>query len=799
MDDLDFRDESCTNSYIRLSDTKEEYNNMCYASSTQFLSKGNWTKLTLHTGSDRTGRGFRITVRSIVPVPENLSNVKVVAVKRVIKVSWEPPTDYNTDHITAYRVRYSVLASTNTLAVTLPASRRSFVINTRGHEGQLYVVKVSVMHKFQEGATSSPSYVRAACSTHIVLGPNERINITSPGYPGNYSPLVLCNWRIISGSGGPFYFRTIAMDVAESLFCNSDYVSLSGRDNNRRCGEISTPEQFTRVSGELNVTFVTDDLHQAKGFIIEVKSEIETTLSQQTITSTNTTKITDVSSSSLTKSSVNTTDPTGETYFSEQYLTTPVTAYNVRSSSYLSTIVHLKGDISSFVPTTNTDTQSSTSLYLSSATVISSEMSSVSYESSSVSSINEPLSSYSTTTFVATITEETQLRASLSSSNRDVPDTTENIFTNLVVKSSLGTDLPSSTSPSTIQTTDAKTSVVFNDTYTTSSVQDLKSHSFPETLPSLQPTSVSVCNVTTKNSNYNVTYDVCIKMLLHSREQSTKRGNGKQRLEQSLHAKLTGIFNTTMLFTGITMSKFGTLKPGNSLVPVSVVVSFNLCGLVSAKICEPSFRLVKHINDTSLDQLTSHPAITDRWEVDPVYLKMFRSTAIFENQEIDYVCVPPLRQVCGDYSPCEDSMTISTGSLEQSRGAKMSFPTSLVVAVVGILFVLVSSCAVMLRYRKYKIDGRKIHATPIQVHDIISQDQDARRGNINFHRFSHYFPNKSPFLRTGSFPSKTTLQRSEIEDDIKCDVNKLAWFIEDIVTLEKRLRRKRNVRRSNSF
>ncbi|XP_069109682.1 cubilin-like [Argopecten irradians] len=280
INDFNFSADSCINDFISLRDRSVNHGGkLCNISDGAFLSQGNETELSLHTGPNGWGRGFNVTVRSEVPLPKQPAYVKVIAMNNVITVSWSPPSNYKGDHITAYRVRYSVLPFTKRFVITLSTKTRRFPISTRGHEGQLYVVKVSAMHRFQEGPTSSPAYVRASCSREIVLAPGKDINITSPGYPQHYLPQVLCNWRITSGSGQPFYFRIAALDVEESLFCSSDYLSVSLWGNTRRCGTVSSPEEFTMVSGELVVKFLTDNHKENTGFIIEIKSETSSLLS----------------------------------------------------------------------------------------------------------------------------------------------------------------------------------------------------------------------------------------------------------------------------------------------------------------------------------------------------------------------------------------------------------------------------------------------------------------------------------------------------------------------------------------
>ncbi|XP_060085714.1 uncharacterized protein LOC132565123 [Ylistrum balloti] len=594
IEDIDFNDESCTKDFIKMTGLDVNYEQkLCNKSKSQFVSEGNWTSLTLHTGSSGSGRGFKVRILSIVPVPEQPANVKVAAFDKAIKVTWAPPVDYNVNYITAYRVRYFVFPSSRTLVVTLSARRRSFVISTRGHEGQLYVVKVSVMHQFQEGPPSSPFYVNAACSTNIVLQPNSIINITSPGYPGNYSPHVLCHWKITSGSGRPFYFRMISMEIEESLYCNSDYASVSLWGNNRRCGVISSPEQFALVSGELTLTFVTDFQHEAAGFLAEVKSDLSHL--QQTVKATVPSEPRVSRTSPL--ASVNTIAVAEGTHLSEEYLTSMFKENNGDSSSEPSTIV---------------------------------------------------------------------------------------------------TDL-------------------------------LESYNTPTTV--------------------NITRDVEIQLLLQRRKDSTAETNIGKHIEQRLLNKLINAFNTTRLFRHVTISNIGPIglkKP----VPVSIVVNYSFCGLVAVKHCEPSFSLMKHINVTSLQKLTSHPVISEGWEIDPVYLQTFRTAISVENQELNAIC-NPLRDVCGDYRPCEDNIDVVISSLGQSRDHEMSSPTSFIIAVVVICLVLISSCAVLMKFRKYKHDRRKIHMS--------------------------------------------------IEDNIRSDVDKFSWFINDTAALEKRLRMKRVVRRGNSF
>ena len=98
------------------------------------------------------------------------------------------------------------------------------------------------------------------------------MNITSPNFPLSYPPGVVCDWIVSSTSGSAVYFRFIHLDIKESLYCNSDYVVFSNLPNERRCGVLENPENFTKMIGELSFRFISDQLHQASGFVMEAKT-----------------------------------------------------------------------------------------------------------------------------------------------------------------------------------------------------------------------------------------------------------------------------------------------------------------------------------------------------------------------------------------------------------------------------------------------------------------------------------------------------------------------------------------------
>ncbi|XP_033729971.1 uncharacterized protein LOC117319246 isoform X2 [Pecten maximus] len=602
MDDIDLSDEGCTSDYISLSDMYVEHEErLCKVSKSQLLSRGNRTRLSLHTGSGGSGRGFNVTIRSVVPVPGRPSDVKVVAMKTVIRVSWAPPTGYNVDHITAYRVRYSVLPSARTVVITLPTTKRKFVISTRGHEGQLYVVRVSTMHYFQEGPPSPPSYVRSACSTNIILNPGNDVNITSPGYPGDYLPLVLCKWRIISRSVLPFYFRMTAMDVEESLYCNSDYVSVSTWDNNRRCGLISTPEQFTRVSGELQITFVTDNQHESSGFMIEIKSDRVTSQQYQTMESTRTIKYPNINKSIPTSPSLNSTGITTETSLDNVNPTSPFQKYQSSSSISLTTVPPLKSENASKLYTssavTSLSSMNSTSvtdtLYRLSPTPTASPTSGVSLLRNTLSSVSSSiLSTVSSTQFDFSSTRRPLV--GFNSRFTEIVSTTAKTTDNLQMVPKLDTGkLYSSIEPNTSEmTTDVGVFRDFSsDKKIIISTHNPSSKTSSEPFLPLQPTNVAACSSTGNVSATNITHDISIQLILRRRQQSTEGNDDERSVEQHLLNKLIGVFNITNLFSSVTISKFGSVDL--VAVPVSVVASYDLCGLEGYKLCEPSFSLTK--------------------------------------------------------------------------------------------------------------------------------------------------------------------------------------------------------------
>ncbi|XP_045183414.2 uncharacterized protein LOC123541856 [Mercenaria mercenaria] len=230
-------------------------------------------KVTLKTGRQSGGQGFKITIRSVVLLPGPPSNIKLRTSDHAIIISWQPPRE-NTLSITAYRIRYGVIAQKSHYLITVGHNMRYFAINTKRFEGKLMEIYLSAVIGMEQGKISEKYFARATCRRRIHLNGTNSVNITSPGYPRAYPSNIICTWYITSENNVMSSVTYLDFRLEYTSFCSSDYVTFSLKNNaEHQCSRMKMPKTVYTVAQNFTVTFVTDGQNEFAGFCIQIKSE----------------------------------------------------------------------------------------------------------------------------------------------------------------------------------------------------------------------------------------------------------------------------------------------------------------------------------------------------------------------------------------------------------------------------------------------------------------------------------------------------------------------------------------------
>ncbi|XP_077323984.1 embryonic protein UVS.2-like [Lithobates pipiens] len=96
---------------------------------------------------------------------------------------------------------------------------------------------------------------------------NSEGNFTSPGYPGNYSPNMNCNFTITAPVGYKIALTISDFHLESSIFCMYDYLTLFMDATQRGpfCGDRTIPVFYSK-GNSMVLVFHSDKSNQAKGF-----------------------------------------------------------------------------------------------------------------------------------------------------------------------------------------------------------------------------------------------------------------------------------------------------------------------------------------------------------------------------------------------------------------------------------------------------------------------------------------------------------------------------------------------------
>lgn len=96
---------------------------------------------------------------------------------------------------------------------------------------------------------------------------NSQGSFRSPGYPGNYSPNMNCNFTITAPVGYKIALTINDFHVESATFCMYDYLKLfmDGTQKGPFCGDRTIPVYYSK-GNSMVLVFHSDKSNQAKGF-----------------------------------------------------------------------------------------------------------------------------------------------------------------------------------------------------------------------------------------------------------------------------------------------------------------------------------------------------------------------------------------------------------------------------------------------------------------------------------------------------------------------------------------------------
>ncbi|XP_048254450.1 cubilin-like isoform X3 [Haliotis rufescens] len=103
-------------------------------------------------------------------------------------------------------------------------------------------------------------------------------NLTSPGYPSNYSNNLNCQWTISASVGYEIKVEVVYFNVEYSTACSSDYLLFSDGSTSfaaqlgKYCGRSYITRVVVSSRNYMTITFHTDDSDTALGFNLKYKA-----------------------------------------------------------------------------------------------------------------------------------------------------------------------------------------------------------------------------------------------------------------------------------------------------------------------------------------------------------------------------------------------------------------------------------------------------------------------------------------------------------------------------------------------
>ncbi|XP_020802550.1 LOW QUALITY PROTEIN: cubilin homolog [Drosophila serrata] len=301
--DDDGDDEDCLTTSLRINDGINRQILGPYCGNKQppeeFLSKTNYLQYQLTTDADTQGRGFKFEYRAVpvaddkcggvhtrpgdnirLPVNEGeYANdvtcywVIMAPPNKVIRLHWisfhlESSMDCSFDYVEIFDRLDAQLGSSEAKPLAKYCSDRQ-PEDLLSHSRQLVIKFTSDYSESDGGFELSYTFEdMGQCGGHIHASAGE---LSSPGYPMNYSNGLDCNWRLTGTLDHLLEIQVEVFDLELSANCSADYLEVmngGGTDSpliGRFCG-TTIPTRIPSFSHELTLRLHTDAANSGRGF-----------------------------------------------------------------------------------------------------------------------------------------------------------------------------------------------------------------------------------------------------------------------------------------------------------------------------------------------------------------------------------------------------------------------------------------------------------------------------------------------------------------------------------------------------
>ncbi|CAC5375754.1 unnamed protein product [Mytilus coruscus] len=782
ISDIDFGTDNsgCANNFLMIESDKVKRKICTKTSDIRFEDSD--VRIVFQSKIGNVGKGFSILVKTVVKNSKPPVNITLSHLGNVILVTWSPPPG-NHLPITSYKLCYKPLPHYSKICIIVLANRGNrFIINTQGHNGQLFLVTMTARIGDVESEFSMNKYLRASCSKSIKVNPRQIINITSPGYSRNYPPGVICQWTVQTADQTPLRIRRIWIDIQNTTACNSDFLKFTSTKIERICGSSRSSSTMIFSNSIAEVTFVSDNTIQGRGFLL------------QAIGSQHTVKITTTvfpyqhnrPSISTIPSSLSTTS-----------------GYQVESTVEELTFPTKKLLSSTFMSIITSSSQrmitSSQRMITSSQRMIASPQNMITSTQNMVTSSQNvdltPAVDENSTWFNMSSTHTVTSLTGISTSSEQNSNSSKHYMT---------------TSHETHHGFTSSSTVMFDKTIESStlgsetSIIDNRYSVTPG--KEISPTINRANNITeVSRTDLNASHPVYL-MLMFMFNYTTGIDLDTKSIVKDLRTELIPFFNNTNYFRDLVVTKWRILR---GIVPVQIKVVYNTIDLLDILKSNSTFKLMRHVNHTSFYELMNTNYVWHHnLRLAKASLRKFRKSSNFASQEIKSPC-DLIKDVCQN---CKTSSNAKHGVLCSfiipSTTARNILPADTphasnpIMIILGlsvpIVVLAIFTVGICLRRRNILTNHIVVEGNNnnVPVHDFIRKK---RSGNVIMTGFSATKPVKKTKKRGWSLPCRIILEKQKNEHNIEQKTKKLGRFIEDTDTLKERLRVKNRLRRGESF
>ncbi|XP_069102896.1 uncharacterized protein [Argopecten irradians] len=150
------------------------------------------------------GAVFKFTVK-VIPSMSFPVNFTTDAIDDMINVSWTPLKQSVPD--LQYVVTYNIIPSLTETEHLVASNASMYSINVTSHRGQLFNVSLALRMPHWESNRTEAVITRADCKESYFLEDGKSIILSSPDFPEDVSPYVLCSWSV---TANPRFFLRIS-------------------------------------------------------------------------------------------------------------------------------------------------------------------------------------------------------------------------------------------------------------------------------------------------------------------------------------------------------------------------------------------------------------------------------------------------------------------------------------------------------------------------------------------------------------------------------------------------------------